>query len=90
MTAQHLPLITNFWQAQLHNIEHGELDFKNYQLPLARIKKVMKTDEDVKHMMISAEVGRCRRRRRRLVRAAVDSFRLPSFLPRPARYSSSS
>ena len=86
MTAQHLPLITNFWQAQLHNIEHGELDFKNYQLPLARIKKVMKTDEDVKHMMISAEVGR------RLTRtgAAVDSFRPPSSLPRRARYLSSS
>lgn len=56
LAAQHLPLLTNFWQAQLQNIEQGELDFKNYQLPLARIKKVMKTDEDVKHMMISAEV----------------------------------
>lgn len=51
-----MPLLSNFWQAQLQNIEVGELDFKNYQLPLARIKKVMKTDEDVKHMMISAEV----------------------------------
>lgn len=56
LAAQHLPLLSNFWQAQLQNIEEGELDFKNYQLPLARIKKVMKTDEDVKHMMISAEV----------------------------------
>lgn len=56
LAAQHLPLLTNFWQAQLQNIEQGDLDFKNYQLPLARIKKVMKTDEDVKHMMISAEV----------------------------------
>ena len=50
------PLIANFWHTQLQNLEHGELDFKNYHLPLARIKKVMKTDEDVKHMMISAEV----------------------------------
>lgn len=57
LAAQHLPLLSNFWQAQLQNIEQGELDFKNYQLPLARIKKVMKTDEDVKHMMISAEVN---------------------------------
>lgn len=56
LNAQHIPLLANFWQSQLHNIEQGELDFKNYQLPLARIKKVMKTDDDVKHMMISAEV----------------------------------
>lgn len=55
--AHHIPLLSNFWQAQLQSIEQGELDFKNYQLPLARIKKVMKTDEDVKHMMISAEVA---------------------------------
>lgn len=48
-------LLSNFWQTQLGQIEHGELDFKTYHLPLARIKKVMKTDEDVKHMMISAE-----------------------------------
>lgn len=41
-------LLQNFWQSQLHAIDHGELDFKNFQLPLARIKKVMKTDEDVK------------------------------------------
>ncbi|CAG8611464.1 5184_t:CDS:2 [Paraglomus brasilianum] len=32
------------------NLEH---DFKNHPLPLARIKKVMKVDEDVK--MISSE-----------------------------------
>ncbi|KAM0683724.1 CCAAT- binding transcription factor component [Mitosporidium daphniae] len=43
-----LMLLQNFWQSQLQAIEHGELDFKNFQLPLARIKKVMKTDEDVK------------------------------------------
>lgn len=54
-SSQHLPLLANFWQTHLNNIEHGEIDFKNYNLPLARIKKVMKTDEDVKHMMISAE-----------------------------------
>ena len=49
----HMTILQNFWQAQLHAIEQGELDFKTFQLPLARIKKVMKTDEDVK--MISAE-----------------------------------
>jgi nuclear transcription factor Y gamma len=49
----HMAILQSFWQGQLHAIEQGELDFKTFQLPLARIKKVMKTDEDVK--MISAE-----------------------------------
>ena len=41
-------LLQNFWQSQLSAIELGDLDFKTFQLPLARIKKVMKTDDDVK------------------------------------------
>ncbi|KAI8848504.1 histone-fold-containing protein [Chytridium lagenaria] len=44
-----------FWQQQMTEIENGPLDWKFHQLPLARIKKVMKSDEDVKGMMISAE-----------------------------------
>ncbi|KAJ3194061.1 Nuclear transcription factor Y subunit C-2, partial [Dinochytrium kinnereticum] len=42
-----------FWQQQMTEIENGPLDWKFHQLPLARIKKVMKSDEEVK--MISAE-----------------------------------
>ncbi|RWW48218.1 hypothetical protein BHE74_00045728 [Ensete ventricosum] len=41
-----------FWNHQRQEIEHAT-DFKNHQLPLARIKKIMKADEDVR--MISAE-----------------------------------
>ena len=41
-----------FWQQQMQEIESGG-DFKNHQLPLARIKKIMKSDEDVR--MISSE-----------------------------------
>ncbi|XP_019433144.1 PREDICTED: nuclear transcription factor Y subunit C-1-like, partial [Lupinus angustifolius] len=41
-----------FWNYQRQEIEHVN-DFKNHQLPLARIKKIMKADEDVR--MISAE-----------------------------------
>ncbi|XP_015882147.2 nuclear transcription factor Y subunit C-1 [Ziziphus jujuba] len=41
-----------FWSYQRHEIEQVN-DFKNHQLPLARIKKIMKADEDVR--MISAE-----------------------------------
>ncbi|KAM0934874.1 putative transcription factor Hap3/NF-YB family [Dioscorea sansibarensis] len=41
-----------FWNYQRQEIEHA-IDFKNHQLPLARIKKIMKADEDVR--MISAE-----------------------------------
>ncbi|CAG8679150.1 12773_t:CDS:2, partial [Funneliformis caledonium] len=42
-----------FWSRQLSLAEQFESDFKNHPLPLARIKKVMKSDQDVK--MISAE-----------------------------------
>ena len=41
-----------FWQQQMQEVEQAS-DFKNHQLPLARIKKIMKADEDVR--MISAE-----------------------------------
>ncbi|KAJ8536606.1 hypothetical protein K7X08_035007 [Anisodus acutangulus] len=41
-----------FWNYQRQEIE-GVTDFKNHLLPLARIKKIMKADEDVR--MISAE-----------------------------------
>ncbi|XP_020576658.1 nuclear transcription factor Y subunit C-2-like [Phalaenopsis equestris] len=41
-----------FWSNQMHEIEQTT-DFKNHSLPLARIKKIMKADEDVR--MISAE-----------------------------------
>lgn len=46
-------MMMQYWQDIINLIEHDEHDFKNHQLPLARIKKVMKTDEDVR--MISAE-----------------------------------
>ncbi|XXG42559.1 hypothetical protein AAC387_Pa01g2808 [Persea americana] len=41
-----------FWATQFQEIEQTT-DFKNHSLPLARIKKIMKADEDVR--MISAE-----------------------------------
>ncbi|KAI8801426.1 histone-fold-containing protein [Cladochytrium replicatum] len=48
-------LLAAFWSNQITNVEHTEPDFKTHALPLARIKKVMKSDEDVKLLMISAE-----------------------------------
>jgi nuclear transcription factor Y gamma len=42
-----------YWQNQVTRLEQEEHDFKLHQLPLARIKKVMKADPEVK--MISAE-----------------------------------
>ncbi|XP_054712324.1 nuclear transcription factor Y subunit gamma-like [Uloborus diversus] len=43
-----------FWEREMEEIRNlGNNDFKNQELPLARIKKIMKLDEDVK--MISAE-----------------------------------
>jgi len=44
--------LREFWTTQMDEIEQTT-DFKNHTLPLARIKKIMKADEDVR--MISAE-----------------------------------
>ncbi|XP_022861768.1 nuclear transcription factor Y subunit C-9-like [Olea europaea var. sylvestris] len=44
--------LQNFWANQYEEIDQVT-DFKNHSLPLARIKKIMKADEDVR--MISAE-----------------------------------
>lgn len=44
--------LQSFWANQYQEIEKVN-DFKNHSLPLARIKKIMKADEDVR--MISAE-----------------------------------
>ncbi|XP_022722879.1 nuclear transcription factor Y subunit C-3-like [Durio zibethinus] len=44
--------LQSFWTNQYQEIEQTT-DFKNHSLPLARIKKIMKADEDVR--MISAE-----------------------------------
>ncbi|KAJ1644196.1 hypothetical protein LPJ64_004109 [Coemansia asiatica] len=46
---------TEFWKAHIASIEDNMPDFKLHLLPLARIKKVMKSDPDVKVQMISAE-----------------------------------
>lgn len=49
---QHQQQLQMFWHTQMQEIEQVS-DFKTHQLPLARIKKIMKADEDVR--MISAE-----------------------------------
>ncbi|KAL8971747.1 MAG: hypothetical protein Q9183_000903 [Haloplaca sp. 2 TL-2023] len=46
-------ILTTYWQQTISNLETETHDYKIHQLPLARIKKVMKADPEVK--MISAE-----------------------------------
>lgn len=46
-------ILNTYWQNQVTRLETDEHDYKLHQLPLARIKKVMKADPEVK--MISAE-----------------------------------
>ncbi|MCJ1258466.1 hypothetical protein MMC24_006299 [Lignoscripta atroalba] len=46
-------ILTTYWQQTIHHLENDTHDYKLHQLPLARIKKVMKADPEVK--MISAE-----------------------------------
>lgn len=53
LTGAYKNMMMAYWQETINSIEHDEHDFKNHHLPLARIKKVMKTDEEVR--MISAE-----------------------------------
>ncbi|KAG0292338.1 hypothetical protein BGZ96_004298 [Linnemannia gamsii] len=50
---QQLQFAQDFWEEQIVAAEQYDSDFKNHPLPLARIKKVMKSDPEVK--MISAE-----------------------------------
>jgi nuclear transcription factor Y gamma len=51
---EHLENLDRLLQAQHEEIDRMTVeDLKNHQLPLARIKKIMKSDEDVR--MISAE-----------------------------------
>ncbi|KAM0912110.1 hypothetical protein ACQ4PT_013015 [Festuca glaucescens] len=49
---QQMQQLQAFWAEQYREIE-ATTDFKNHNLPLARIKKIMKADEDVR--MIAAE-----------------------------------
>lgn len=51
-TQQQQQQLQAFWSGQMQEIDQTT-DFKNHSLPLARIKKIMKADEDVR--MISAE-----------------------------------
>ncbi|KAJ9661697.1 CCAAT- binding transcription factor component [Coniosporium apollinis] len=46
-------ILNTYWQQQVSKLETDDHDYKLHQLPLARIKKVMKADPEVK--MISAE-----------------------------------
>ncbi|RUP45598.1 histone-fold-containing protein [Jimgerdemannia flammicorona] len=55
LQAQQLQLLQNFWSSTMTEIEGGVFDFKVHQLPLARIKKVMKADEDVKAPILFAK-----------------------------------
>lgn len=53
LIGEYRDMMMHYWQETINSVERDEHDFKNHQLPLARIKKVMKTDGDVR--MISAE-----------------------------------
>ncbi|UNI19713.1 CCAAT- binding transcription factor component [Purpureocillium takamizusanense] len=53
LTGQYKDILTTYWQQTITHLESETHDYKLHQLPLARIKKVMKADPEVK--MISAE-----------------------------------
>eukprot|EP01096_Ripella_sp_DP13-Kostka_P004606 TRINITY_DN1695_c0_g1_i1.p1 TRINITY_DN1695_c0_g1~~TRINITY_DN1695_c0_g1_i1.p1 ORF type:complete len:216 (-),score=80.86 TRINITY_DN1695_c0_g1_i1:170-766(-) len=47
------PQLLQFWQQQIQENHEGMMDFKKPKLPFARIRKIMKADEEVR--MISAD-----------------------------------
>ncbi|QIW98358.1 hypothetical protein AMS68_003876 [Peltaster fructicola] len=53
LTGNYRDVLNTYWQNQVTKLETEDHDYKIHQLPLARIKKVMKADPEVK--MISAE-----------------------------------
>jgi len=53
LNGQYKDILTVYWQQTIQHLENDTHDYKLHQLPLARIKKVMKADPEVK--MISAE-----------------------------------
>ncbi|KAL2262381.1 hypothetical protein VTK26DRAFT_1514 [Humicola hyalothermophila] len=53
LTGPYKDILTAYWQNTITHLESDTHDYKMHQLPLARIKKVMKADPEVK--MISAE-----------------------------------
>ncbi|KAK3997265.1 histone-fold-containing protein [Cladorrhinum sp. PSN332] len=53
LSGQYKDILTAYWQQTINHLETDTHDYKMHQLPLARIKKVMKADPEVK--MISAE-----------------------------------
>ncbi|KAF2812169.1 CCAAT binding transcription factor component, partial [Mytilinidion resinicola] len=50
---QYGDIISTYWQQEVTTLDIREQDYKLHQLPLARIKKVMKADPEVK--MTSAD-----------------------------------
>merc|ERR1712080_81563 len=46
--------VDNFWMSIFHSADTKPLNHKNLQLPLARIKRLMKIEEEVK--MVASEV----------------------------------
>ena len=53
MPFNQMNMLQQFWNNQITNIDRMTADdFKQHQLPLARVKKVMKSDEDVRHKMV--------------------------------------
>ena len=45
---QHYQKLKTFWANQLVEARAGSVDFNNHAFPLARIKKIMKSDEEVR------------------------------------------
>lgn len=52
--------LRSFWQRQIDQAEQETIDYRHPPLPLARIKKVMKSDPDVKMIAADAPILFCK------------------------------
>ena len=52
--------LRSFWQRQIDEAEQETPDYRHPALPLARIKKVMKSDPDVKMIAADAPILFCK------------------------------
>ena len=53
---RNLDILTTYWQQTITNLEAETHDYKIHQLLLARIKKVMKADPEVKMIFAEAPI----------------------------------
>lgn len=75
--------LNSFWVAQANELQ-TITDFKTHNLPLARIKKIMKSDEDVRMISSEAPALFAKACEMFILEARAADYRRPAAPPEPA------